>query len=147
MTKRRFGRTTSEAVKEFQRRCDLPATGRVDPKTLVTIDQQLGNDDALAFSVVGRVKRKNDEPLQPVTIRAFDKDLRLEQLLGETRTNTRGRYEIKYSTEQFARAEKRSADLIVRAFDENGLVIAESPVLFNARWICRLGRGHAPALL
>jgi hypothetical protein len=68
------------------------------------------------------------------TVRAFDKDLRHEQLLAEVLlTETSGRYAITYTTEQFRRAEKKTADLIVRAFDVDGNLRAQSEIRFNAR--------------
>ena len=48
-------------------------------------------------------------------VRAFDKDLRREELLGEAVTGSDGRYEIRYLSSRFTRAEKNLADLIVRA--------------------------------
>src|SRR3712207_9463634 len=48
-------------------------------------------------------------------VRAFDVDLRREEQLGEKTTDEAGRYEIRYRREQFRRAEKESADLLVRA--------------------------------
>jgi hypothetical protein len=67
-----------------------------------------------------------------VTVRAFDKDLRSEQLLGEVLTDESGNYDIGYSGSQFNRAEKTSADLIVRVFGPKGELLASSAVVFNA---------------
>src|SRR4029453_12531784 len=41
-------------------------------------------------------------------------------------------YEIRYSSRQFLKAEKRSADVVVKAFATDGSLLAVSPVLFNA---------------
>jgi hypothetical protein len=51
---------------------------------------------------------------------------------GPTRTDAAGHYEIRYITGQAAPADAPAVDLIVRAFDANGKIVAESPVLFNA---------------
>jgi hypothetical protein len=58
----------------------------------------------------------DSRPLKAMVVRAYDKDMRNEATLGETATDQHGRYEIVYTRDQFNRAEKRTADLIVRAF-------------------------------
>jgi hypothetical protein len=85
------------------------------------------------FVVRGQVRRVDGGALRGVTVRAFDVDLRAEQLLGEARSDEEGRYEIGYSAGQFRRAEKGSADLRVRAYGGGGAPSAESPVIFNAK--------------
>ena len=73
-------------------------------------------------------------------MRAYDKDLPslqretpLGEPLGEVATGVDGAYVIPYTVEQFRRAEKDSADLVVRAFDGAGEVIAEiSSVVQNS---------------
>lgn len=66
------------------------------------------------------------------SVHAFDRDLRTEEPLGHAQLDPGGRYEIRYNTEQFRRAEKLQADLIVRVLRSDGSVAAESPILFNA---------------
>ncbi|MEG4576203.1 neuraminidase-like domain-containing protein [Microcoleus sp. N3A4] len=85
------------------------------------------------FIVKGQVRSEDGNLLVGVTIRAFDKDLRSEQLLGEKVSDRQGYYEIHYTAAQFCRAEKKSADLIVRAFNSQGTVIVTSPIIFNAQ--------------
>jgi len=66
--------------------------------------------------------------------------MRTEQLLGESMTDSDGRYEIRYTSEQFSRDEKGTADLIARVFSPDALGTAAAPatplvesgVLFNA---------------
>ncbi len=73
------------------------------------------------FIVRGKVSRSGEVfDLSGYIIRAFDKDLRAEQFLGEAVTDTNGEYQISYAAEQFRRAEKHTADLIVRIFDQTG---------------------------
>lgn len=55
-----------------------------------------------------------------VTVRAFDRDLRSEQLLGEDTTDEEGRYEITYTPGRFQRAERGGPDLVLRVFDARG---------------------------
>ena len=65
-------------------------------------------------------------------MKAFDRDLRSEELLGEAITNEQGIYEITYTAEQFARAEEGTADLIVRVFSREGEELGASEIIFNA---------------
>ena len=128
-----FGTATRAAVLEFQRTRGIPPTGIVDEDTARRINEEV---DALAtggrFVVRGHVRSKNQEPLAEIEVRAFDKDLRHEQQLGISPVDKAGIYEITYTTEQFRRSEKETADLIVRAFDANQKQLAESDVRFNA---------------
>jgi hypothetical protein len=87
---------------------------------------------AEAFAVRGRVTHPTGKPFLGVTVRAYDKDIRNEELLGETVSGRGGHFEVRYSRSQFARAEKGAADLVVRGFDREGIKIAESGILFNA---------------
>jgi hypothetical protein len=92
------------------------------------------------FVVSGQLTWADGTPVADVVVRAVDQDLRNEQPLGphaphfahETRTDAAGRYEIIYTRRQFAHAEVKTADLIVRALDANGTVAASSPTMFNA---------------
>jgi Tc toxin complex TcA C-terminal TcB-binding domain/Neuraminidase-like domain/Salmonella virulence plasmid 28.1kDa A protein len=65
-------------------------------------------------------------------VRAYDKDMRSEQLLGETKTDKSGKYEIDYSAKQFALAEAGTADLRISLCNPEGREIGTSAILFNA---------------
>jgi len=86
----------------------------------------------IGFVVRGLVRAADGSSLSGLTVRAFDRDLRNEELLGETMTDKNGRYEITYSAAQFPRAERKSADLVVRAYGKKK-ILAESRVVFNAK--------------
>ncbi|MBE8989894.1 neuraminidase-like domain-containing protein [Nostoc sp. LEGE 12450] len=96
----------------------------------VTIPETEPQEDA--FVVKGIIRLADSFPARAVMVSAFDRDLRNEQLLGQTQTDNKGFYQIQYSASQFRRQEKGSADLVVKAFAANGLLLAASPVLFNA---------------
>lgn len=82
--------------------------------------------------VTGIIRTEDGSPALGAVVRAFDVDLRSEQLLGESVIEeTSGRYVISYTAEQYRRAEKKSADLVVRAFVD-GTLRAESEVNYNA---------------
>lgn len=55
-----------------------------------------------------------------VTVRAYDRDLRTERLLGEDVTDEDGRYEITYSPDRFRGAEQGGPDLVFRVFHAGG---------------------------
>lgn len=97
-------------------------------------DQGGGNGEIpRKFTVSGRITYVNGTPLRGITVRAFDRDLRNEELLGEyPATDADGRYEISYTSAKYSRAEKSSADLIVRAIGPNDVVLGESTAIFNA---------------
>lgn len=85
-------------------------------------------------TATGFIRNETGGPALGATVRVFDKDMRREELLGEmTITETSGNYRIVYSATQFQRSEKKTADLVVRAFDREGNLRAESEIRFNAR--------------
>lgn len=128
---KRFGKTTRRAVMQFQQQHALHATGVVNQQTARLINAEVEAGQPERFVVRGHVRIEDGRPLPKVVVRAFDKDLRSEQPLGESATDQSGEYEITYTTDQFRRAEKKSADLVVRASSGAGFSLAESKVLFN----------------
>jgi hypothetical protein len=96
------------------------------------VDQAIANPDEPALLVQGIVRDPQGILLAGIPIMAFDRDLRTEQLLGQSRTNDQGSYQISYSTRQFRKHEKGSADLVVKAFAADRTLLATSPVMFNA---------------
>ncbi len=144
-----YGGVTKELVANFQQRSALGATGDVDQLTADAMNallQQRGLlDDPDRFVVRGILRLSDNTPVPGVKIRAFDRDLRSRELLGETDTNVDGYYEIFYTRDQFSRAEKQTADLIVAAVEPvpaamvaQYTTLAESPTLFNAPAIAEI---------
>jgi len=87
------------------------------------------------FIVKGQIRYADGSRLiGSLLVRAFDKDLRHEQWLGEQYTNAEGYYKITYTRAQFHRAEKKSANLIIRVFNkyEKEPLIA-SGITFHAK--------------
>ena len=123
-----FGEGTASEVKRFQTSHQLRPTGVVDATTATAINRDF---DSLSL-VQGQVRNGDGEPFTAGIVQAFDKDLRIEQPLGEVALTDQGRYEIRYSAGKFARAEKKLADLIVRVVDRAGNVLFSSDVVFNA---------------
>lgn len=170
-----FGKSTEQAVFDFQKKHELKTTGVVDELTAKPINREVDalhsqqnldkskqddkpkadgklkpdepkKDDELkpdgkpeAFVVRGQVTQADGSVSIGLTVRAFDKDLPslksaepLGELLGEASTDKEGHYKITYTAEKFRRAEKKTADLIVRVFNQDPSPLASSPIIFNA---------------
>ncbi len=108
------GDSVHQFIKDFQRKRGLKPTREVDARTARLINAAVDALPPREFVVKGRILHKDDSKLDNLTVRAFDKNLRREELLGEATSNKDGDYKISYKTDQLARAEKRSAKLIVR---------------------------------
>jgi hypothetical protein len=87
--------------------------------------------------VKGVIRHTEGIPLPGLIVRAFDRGMRTESLLGENSTGEEGNYEITYRRHQL-RAKER-ADLIIRVFEPEGdgtgegEEIAFSETVFNAQ--------------
>jgi hypothetical protein len=112
--------------------------GGVEEKTAVRLNEilkGLGAFDATSGSSVrGIVRDASGSPLPGVVVRAYDRDLRRRELLGEAQTNEEGNYQIRYVAERYKRAEADGPDLQIQAFGSDALdrLLAESAVMFNA---------------
>lgn len=140
---------TQRVVGIFQEESRLPITGDVDEPTAAAFNRLL----KALFVVRGNVRLMDNTPVPNVTVQAFDRDLRSRELLGQTTTNINGYYEIFYTRNQFIRAEKQTADLIVVAVEPilRGMVarsrtLAESATLFNAPRIAKVNLAIAANL-
>ncbi|MDP8930668.1 MAG: Tc toxin subunit A [Actinomycetota bacterium] len=134
-----FGENTAGAVSTFQGEHQLQPSGAVDEPTAYAINRLLAELDetrgqGTEFIVRGRVQLEHGEPASAVTVSAIDRDMREEwsQSLGQALTDTRGEYEITYTRDQFRRAEKERADLVIRVLDEQGQELSASDIVFNA---------------
>ncbi len=85
-----------------------------------------------AFVVSGHIHQHDGRPLAGAVLNAIDQDLRGEKFLGKGTTNQDGYYEIRYMSNQLARADKNKADLILRVLNTAGAVMGASSVMFNA---------------
>lgn len=72
--------------------------------------------------VHGIVSNRNNKSLSGLLVRAFDRDMRSEDFLGEALTDAKGKYSIEYSAEQYKRAEKQTADLCMKVFGRDGKI-------------------------
>ncbi len=124
-----FDEATYQAVLAFQRSHGLNPIGVVDEATAAAMSAIFNE----TFTVQGTVWRGKGK-IENALVRAYDKDLRHEQWLGETVTDSDGWYTISYTRLHFRRAEKKRADLIVRVFDPDApsLLLEESDLFLNA---------------
>jgi peptidoglycan hydrolase-like protein with peptidoglycan-binding domain len=86
------------------------------------------------FVVHGSVRQPDGSPFTDGLVLVFDRDMRGEESLGQAYTDASGLYSVTYSAEQFARAEKKTADLVVRVTRRDDTTpLASSPIIFNAQ--------------
>ncbi len=82
--------------------------------------------------VKGTVRLSDGSPAAGVFVVAYDRDLRNEETLGQGQTDRQGFYQIPYAADRFRKAEKSEADLVVKAFNAEGRLLASSAIVFNA---------------
>jgi hypothetical protein len=85
----------------------------------------MSNVSGLIADVAGR-------PIFGIKVRAVDRDMRSEQVLGEAVTDAKGYYSITYDVTKYSKVEIATADLIVRVLDVYGKTIVESDTVFQA---------------
>lgn len=145
-TTKTYGTTTSAIVSQLQQDQNIQPDGDIGPQTTVVINKLLHEwgiiehpigPENYDYNVQGHINQVDnwgsDNPVVGFLVKAFDRDLRHEEILGETVTDRQGYYNIGYSQTQFMRAEKQSADLIVRVYKFEGRVLLESDIIFNAQ--------------
>lgn len=82
-------------------------------------------------TVSGTIYDAFNAPMVNVTVQAYDKDLRTAQLLGETVTDAKGFYTIRYGVTKYADSEYQTSDILIRVLKADGISLGESPVNFN----------------
>src|SRR4051794_40559240 len=82
-------------------------------------------------TVSGTIYNAFDAPMAAVTVNAYDKDLRLEQLVGDAITDAKGFYRIEYDGEKYTQAENKTSDIFIRVSNDGAGVLGTSAVNFN----------------
>lgn len=73
------------------------------------------------FVVRGVVEElESGRPLAELVVRAFDKDLVVDDALGYASTDAAGRFEIRFGTHRFRDLREERPDLFLRLFDRSG---------------------------
>jgi hypothetical protein len=66
--------------------------------------------------VLGRIVDRLNRPLVNLIVQAFDRDMRNEELLGESITDREGKYEITWLHSQLSGRGKKEADIAIKVF-------------------------------
>jgi hypothetical protein len=110
-----------------------------DPKVEVYIIIPQRGDDSnnnIDYAVRGIVSNKNRDPEAGLLIKVFDRNMRSEHLLGKSKTDQNGRYQINYTSKQFKLPGKKAADLVVKVFTRDGETPLYTPkmdeIIFSA---------------
>src|SRR5713226_6484621 len=140
VSEQRAGDSTAKAVRQIQTQLNLaPAPGYVvDEATARAINQLLqareamGGGGEVSYLAFGAVTLPGAQPARAVALKLFDQDLRKRQTLGQTTTDTNGKYKISYNAKQFQSAELGGPDLVLEAYGPGGEVLKSSDVYYNA---------------
>lgn len=65
-------------------------------------------------------ERETGRPIPDLVVRAFDKDLVFDDKLGFATTDEEGRFEIRFSEDDFRELLSRRPDLFLRVYDPSG---------------------------
>lgn len=147
--KQYFGRETRDAVQAFERRQGLPVTVTVDKRIADAINAAVAAlpPESRHFVVKGEIRYQDSSPPPAMKVEVVDYDMRSHTLLGEQMVAASreqpGHYEVHYTADQFRRAEKGSADLVVRVSSE-GVQLAESETHFNVPPVVTIDLEVAP---
>jgi carotenoid cleavage dioxygenase len=66
------------------------------------------------------VEEESGRPLAGLRVRAFDKDVLLDDPLGDAVTNAQGQFEISYTEANFRGFHETLPDVYIRVYDESG---------------------------
>lgn len=134
-----YGDYTELLISAFQQQEGLHQTGEVDKPTAVRLNVLLQEhgwfEEQPLFKVSGNISNHRYEPVPGVIVKAFNKDIRSEEFLGETLTNDKGIYKIYYNIDSLAANKKDAADLLLRVLNETGQQLYESSlteIIWNA---------------
>jgi Tc toxin complex TcA C-terminal TcB-binding domain/ABC toxin N-terminal region/Neuraminidase-like domain/Salmonella virulence plasmid 28.1kDa A protein len=129
---------TFPLVKIFQTQQHLEPFGQVDAVTADALNKlllelgELDDPSQPQFLVQGQVQYADGRLAAGVLVRAFDKDLRSEEFLGDDTTDEHALYLIKYTADKFLRAENGNADLRIAVYEPGGRELVTSDIQFNA---------------
>lgn len=131
-----YGKTTQDAIKQFQADHNLPITGEVNSVTakLINAKLALANPqvaDLPKFRVRGSVRDERWQGKANVTVRVFQKGLRdRDKLLGERTTFQNGFYDILYIPPQDPT--QSPLHLVVKIYDNNDNEV-EAKTYYNVK--------------
>ncbi|MBV7338333.1 peptidoglycan-binding protein [Chloroflexi bacterium TSY] len=134
MAEGRFGKATRKVLEELQATNRLPVTGEVDKATAHLLNQKLKEANVLdspkeKYRVRGSVRNDVEQGIAGAIVRVFEKTLRTETLLGESKTQANGFYDVQYDPPSGKKQIKPSFHLVVKVFDrQNNLLFASNTI-------------------
>jgi len=130
---RMFGPQTLAATRLYQFHLGLSASGEVDERTAMVLNKRVEDMGGFAltneYRVEGLIFQIDGNPLA-TDVKAYDKNLREDTLLGDSKTNAVGFYEIRYAADRFTISGKTGPDLYIRV--ESATVNENSSIRQNA---------------
>jgi Tc toxin complex TcA C-terminal TcB-binding domain/Neuraminidase-like domain/Salmonella virulence plasmid 28.1kDa A protein len=108
-------------------------------KTDIVIEGDFESDQPQSNGrqVKGRVLFADGSAAAGLAVKAFDRDLRSEQELGEGRSDNQGLYQIDYRDARPGHS-IAPVGLIVKAFADDGAVLATSPAMFDPKSVAEI---------
>jgi hypothetical protein len=85
-------------------------------------------------SILGRVADTFNRPLANLVVQAFDRDLRTEEILGESITDNQGKYTIIWSHDQLSGRGKKTADIVIKVLTEQKRTLLFSTAIESVRY-------------
>jgi len=114
---RLFGPQTLAAIRILQAKHGLSASGEIDERGAEVLNKKVADMGGFAltneYRVEGLVFQPDGTPLA-ATVKALDKNLREDTLLGDSKTNAIGFYEIHFAADHFTKSGKTGPDLYIR---------------------------------
>jgi peptidoglycan hydrolase-like protein with peptidoglycan-binding domain len=125
-----FGKTTRAAIQEFQKQHGLEPTGVVDKKTLELILAEIEGlkpePPQPQYRVTGTVKDKAGNPVAEFMVKAFNRYLRQETLLGSGKTDDQGVYALSFSP-----SGKEIINVVIKIYGPKEALLYQSAVVYN----------------
>jgi hypothetical protein len=139
---RMFGPQTLAATRLLQFHLGLSASGEVDERTAMVLNKRVEDMGGFAltneYRVEGLIFQIDGNPLA-TDVKAYDKNLREDTLLGDSKTNAVGFYEIRYAADRFTISGKTGPDLYIRVesatINENSSIRQNAGRLVEIDWI------------
>jgi len=81
----------------------------------------MANIDPDRFRILGKIEEEETgRPLADLIVRAFDRDLIFDDRVGTATTDEDGRFEIRFSPDDFRELGESRPDLYLRVYDRSG---------------------------
>ena len=123
------------------------ANNKSNIEIFIEMEKITNTETTVAFTVRGKVSNAKEEAIKKQALVAFDvdvkgasiyrtvsslKDLKTNrgfELLHEAKTDNKGNYSFQFFAEQFAKAERKKADIMVYAVSDAGKIIGRSKLV------------------